>query len=219
MWSLFEALSQLCWVVIYSLCLRLCPNFVGLFTFGHTGLVLWRLNLSAMPVAVKISIYSHTFLDNEKLSLIGGGLRCLLPPLLFFTLLFLSFLARMPNSTLASQASVVEAAAAELGCSTKCCAAVTRAPGCGSAARSRIGTISGVNRRSGGHSTTCSDSTSPRLAKATRHGLSHSIRCVAEPTEERCQKPSCPRRDRGQHGRFLSKPNVKRRLSVIEELV
>ena len=100
-------------------------------------------------------------------------------------------------------------------CSTKCCAAVTCAPGCGSAARSRLGTISGVNRRSGGHSATCSDSTSPRLAKATQHGLSRSIRCVAEPTEERCQQPSCSRGDRGQHSRFLSKPNVERRVSAL----
>ena len=45
-----------------------CPNFVGLSTFGHTGLVPRRLNLSAMPVTVKISMNSHIFLDNEKLS-------------------------------------------------------------------------------------------------------------------------------------------------------
>ena len=43
---------------IYILCLRSCPNIVGLLyplfevSFGYAGLVVRRLNLSARPVTV-----------------------------------------------------------------------------------------------------------------------------------------------------------------------
>ena len=58
--------------LLYTLCLRFCPNIVGLLyplfevLFGYAGLVVRRLNLSARPVSVKTSIHSHIFLDNEN---------------------------------------------------------------------------------------------------------------------------------------------------------
>ena len=60
LYSPLEILSQ-CFGLLY-------PLFeVLLCLFGYAGLVVRRLNLSARPVSVKTSIYSHIFLDNENL--------------------------------------------------------------------------------------------------------------------------------------------------------